>query len=200
MNFFSPNQLFVAIAAALILILHLVYLLRTGKAHLTPLGQGPVACCGDSRENAIREMTVFGGASAFDWGLMYWLIAVRSSGLIQDIAVGYALMRSLSTLQQSVAFIAQARQIKGHATITLKAHLEGCAYTTAASPFWWLYWLGKIPSLKPSIIPIRDWITRIDYLFSKPGTFLLSLISLLLTQHKVRTRLGPTALSEIKPA
>jgi len=198
MNILNEKQLLIAIVAGLILILHLIYLLRSGKAQLAPLGQGPIACCGDNRENAIRESTVFGGASAFDWGLIYWLIALISTGLIRDLALGYALMRTIATGIQTIAFINQARQIKGSQTITLKAHLEGCGYTSAASPFWWLYWLGKISALKPAIIILRDGITRIDYLFSIPGTRFLSFLSFLLTGNKLRTAIGKTAESAMK--
>ena len=196
MIFFSEKQLLIALAAALILIFHLIYLLRTGKAQLTPLGQGTIACCGDSREDAIREMTVFGGASAFDWGIMYWLIALISKGAIKDLAIAYALMRTFATALQTIGFINQARKIKGHETIKLKAHLEGCTYTTTASPLWWLYWLGKINPLKNVIVNIRDWITQLDFFFSIPGLALLNLLSQIFASKNVQSIIGPTAFSQ----
>jgi hypothetical protein len=192
----STNSLWIALLAGVILTMHLIYLLAKEKAELSPFGKGRVACCGDVRENPIREMTIFGGASAFDWGILYWLIGAVSEGLIRDIALGYALMRSLASLTQSVNFAWQARQTEGRNNVELKAHLDGCGYTTAASPFWWLYWLSKLPLVKKTIIPIRDFITRVDYFFSMPGIGLLNLISWLMTRRKVLPRIGRTAVND----
>jgi hypothetical protein len=187
---YPSTNLFLVGFAAIILIIHLVRLLRAGSASAKPFGQGTVACCGDARENNIRQFTVFGGAAAFDFGLLYFLIANFSQGWFAEITIAYAWMRFGASIIQTALFYWQALQVKSKDSIVLKAHLDGCGYTTAASPLWPLYWLGKISFLKRPIIAIRDLITRIDYLFSFPGIMLLNAITLF-SGRRVRPLIGP---------
>jgi hypothetical protein len=176
--------------AGLILFVHLLLLLRNKSAFASPISQGTVACCGDARENNIRQFTVFGGSAAFDFGLLYFFVASFSQGWFAQIILAYAWMRFGASIIQTALFYWQALQVKSKDSIVLKAHLDGCGYTTAASPLWPLYWLGKISVLKHPIIAMRDLITRIDYLFSIPGIMLLNAITLF-SGRRVRPQIGP---------
>jgi len=182
-----------AAIAGLILVLHLFLLLGTRSAFAVPWAQGPSACCGDARENSVRQFTVFGGSAAFDWGLLYWLIAALSSGWLHQLALAYAWMRLWASLIQTLLFLIQAQHVKEPSPVTLKAHLNGCGYTTAASPLWPLYWLSLVSFLRPPINAFRDLLTRIDLVFSLPGILLLNIFTLPLMRKAVRPTLGLVA-------
>lgn len=179
--------------AGAILILHLAILLATRNAQLGPIAQGRYACCGDRRETSIRQLTVFGGASAFDWGLMYWLLGLIAPQPLAALFLGYALMRFIASFVQSISFLAQAFSAPGKGNFTLKSHFDGCGYTTAANPLWSLFWLAKIPTLAPAVNRIRDAITAIDWFFSLPGIMLLNFFTLLIKRSAVLPALGPVA-------
>ncbi len=177
--------------AGLILILHLFLLLGTSAAYTIPFGLGPVACCGDARENSIRLFTVFGGSAAFDWGLPYWLLATLSSGWLAQFALAYAWMRFWASFIQTLLFLIQSLRVNDDRPFTLKAHLNGCGYTTAASPFWPLYWLSYISFIRRPVSALRDLLTRIDWVFSLPGILLLNAFTLLFKHRRVLPLIGP---------
>ena len=182
-----------AALAGLVLVLHLFLLLGTRGAFASPIAAGPLACCGDARENSIRQITIFGGSAAFDFGLLYWLIAALTQGWLAQLALAYAWMRLLASILQTLLFLAQALRVKASEPYTLKAHLNGCGYTTVASPLWPLYWLGYISLLKRPILALRDLITRLDWLLSLPGIALLNLFTLPLKRQPVIPAIGPVA-------
>jgi hypothetical protein len=165
-----------------ILLVHLAILVLTGHAKLGPLGAGRDCRCGDIDEPG-RQLLVFGGAAAFDYGLMFWLIGYISLnvGLVMFayFMLGYAVLRTVTSVLQTLSFFAQTAKAPGTGPFTLKAHLDGCGYTTAISPLWFLYWFQKIPALA-WLVYVRDYaITCVDVFFSIPGLVVLNIWTLI---------------------
>lgn len=185
------NVLHIAQIVGGILLVHLAILVLTGHAKLGPLGEGRDCRCGDINEPG-REFLVFGGAAAFDWGIMYWFFGFVSLGIIPwlgEFFLGYAVLRTLTTVIQTLLFFVQSAKAPGTGPFTLKAHLDGCGYTTAISPFWWLYWLQKIPGWE-AVVNLRDQITRIDCFFSLPGIAVLNIWTLAIKKVATKPTLG----------
>ncbi len=185
MNFPLPPTTAVSLIAGGIVIFHLAYLLITKHAHLIPMGSFEWIECGDVRES-LRGGTIFGGASAFDFGLPEGLVGmfIPMPYWLAILFIGYANMKFWASVIQTVNFIAQSAKasVGKSENFHLKSHLDGCTYTTVLSPLWILFWIQKIPKMG-WVVVIRDVITAIDFVFSIPGIALLNVWTLVV-RHK----------------
>jgi hypothetical protein len=187
MNFPLEPTTAVTFIAGGVLIIHLSYLLITNHASLSPMGTSPTTKCGDKRETT-RGSTIFGGASAFDFGLAYGLagIFLPLPYWLAVLLIGYANMRFWASIIQTLNFAIQSAKAElgqYDKEFYIKAHLDGCGYTTAASPLWILFWIQKIPGFG-WVVAIRDVITAIDFVFSLPGIGLLNVWTLLIRRRR----------------
>lgn len=185
----TPNL--VSLFAGVTLVLHLVVLLVTNHATVFPMGMSPATKCGDKREST-RGSTIFGGASAFDFGLAYGLAGMflPLPGWLAAICIGYANMRFFASLLQTVNFMYQSAKSVGEGNVTLKSHWKGCGYTTAASPLWIIFWIQKIPGMGWVVI-IRDIITTVDFVFSLPAMLVFNVWTLATRRRWTIPQIGP---------
>jgi hypothetical protein len=122
---------------------------------------------------------------AFDFGLAYGLagIFLPLPYWLAVLLIGYANMKFWASVIQTLNFMWQSAAATGDGNVTLKSHWNGCGYTTAASPFWFLFWIQKIPGFG-WVVAIRDVITAIDFVFSLPGIGLLNVWTLLIRRRR----------------
>lgn len=151
----------------------LLWLLKTNKASLNGNGGRPCLACGDNRLD--KTGVVFGGASAFTCGSMYYLLAWLFPQA-QSFLSTYGHFQLILSLIQAVLFLVQAKKITAD-KIRIGAHDGGCGFTTGWGPFWPLFFLGKIKVLAPYVLSIRDFLTVVDLCFSLPLLGALSLIT-----------------------
>lgn len=155
----------------------LIHLLATGRAKLSGnarYGWG----CPDTRVD--KKEWFFGGPAGMTfglgWFLMGWLVPSW-----RPLFVTYGWFQFVLSLAQWLRAMSILFRGYYETEILFKAHLQGCAYTTAWSPFWWLYWVGKIKLFKPLVTELRDMLTRIDCLFSLPGLLILEFLAFVIT-------------------
>lgn len=152
-------------------------LLASGHAVLHPIDEGSgLAGCPDRR--VTKDILVFGGSSAFTFGLQYYLLGMLFEGTLGELFAVYAQFQLILSAIQTITYLLQVPRSE-LSSIRLKAHLQGCGWTTAWSPLWPLYWLGKIPGLG-WLREIRDLLTIADYLVSLPATLMISVLTRLL--------------------
>jgi hypothetical protein len=144
---------------------------------LSAIGGVKVCGCPDKRVN--KSVLVFGGSAGYTFGWYYFVLADLAGKEMGQLFLVYGCMQfALSCLQSLTLFPQLLGQSRG--TLQLKAHLQGCGYTTAWSVFWPLFWLQKIPFLS-WVVLLRDLLTIVDYLASLIPVIVLSVIFGLLT-------------------
>lgn len=174
------------------------YLLISGHASIGRNGDSKTSCCGDKRVK--RGVTVFGGSSAFTfgihWGLLAYLIGLDTRpGML---FASYGLLQFILSCIQTVTYLSQlARYRKANIRVEpLKAHLEGCGFTTAWSPLWPLFWLSKVPALK-GLVVVRDAMTILDWLVSLPFVgFVLNPFALIVGKKIIKPEISHVDIRE----
>lgn len=174
------------VIAALPLFYILLSLLINQQAGFKKNGNLAAVCCGDMR--VYRVFAIFGGASAFTFG-MHWAFIAAMVGpltLVGRIASTYAVMQCMISIVQLFAYsfglYVYKEEFRDEPVIVLKSHLEGCGMTTGWSPFFWLFFLAKLPlpeRVRKFVTLWRDALTYIDYYVSLPGVLVLNIISLI---------------------
>jgi hypothetical protein len=165
----------------------LTYLLKIGKAGFSPVGEVCAAGCVDRR--VLKKIPLFGGAAGFTFGWYYFIFGALSTGALHELFTTYALVRFIFSVVNTVMLLAQLPELtKGD--LYVKAHLQGCGFTSAWSVFWPLYWLGKLPHLG-WLERVRDGLTALDFAASVPSIWLLSLF----TRLRFGVRLVPRLTS-----
>jgi hypothetical protein len=168
--------------AALITLLYIIggfvsimgFVVKKKHAKIEPIHSGSCHVgCPDIR--VIKDGFVFGGAAAFTLGLGYFLLFLMFR---LPILGYYGVFQFCLTLIQIVTLFLQIPHLVEQNElpyILIKAHLQGCGYTTAWSILWPIYWLQKIPGLS-GLVVVRDILTRIDYMSSLPILLLISIM------------------------
>jgi len=149
-------------------------------------GNIAAVCCGDMR--VYRVFTIFGGASSFTFG-WHWAIIAYLVGLETfwgQWFAGYAVLQFVLTIFQILLFsngiYVNSEDFEGEPVVVIKSHLEGCGMTTGWSPFFWLFFVAKLPlpeGVRRFITLWRDLLMYIDYVVLLPGMIILNVISLL---------------------
>lgn len=136
--------------------------------HVNP-GTGDAGCY-DGR--VYTDVEVFGGAAGFTFGIHYFVASFISlslgNDLLSEFLGAYGMLNLILSVAQVPLYLVQAGKTPTFSGM-LKAHLDGCGWTTACSIFWPLFWLPKIPMigryLKWTVL-LRDLITIIDFAVS----------------------------------
>jgi len=197
------SEIFVAaipyfLVAFLPFVVIVAYLLISGHASMGRNGDSKTSCCGDNRVK--RGVTGFGGSSAFTigihWGLLAYLIGLDTR--LGMLFASYALLQFIVSCIQTVTYLFQlAKYRKANIRIEpLKAHLEGCGFTTAWSLMWPLFWLSKIPKFR-GLVLLRDLFTIFDLMVSLPFViFVLNPLSLIVGKKIVKPGISHVDIRE----
>ncbi len=151
----------------------IMWLLIKGHANHLPLGETGHAGCPDRR---VRKcVVVLGGSAGFTFGLQYFLLAGLASNHGHALFLTYGKLQAFLSVFNTVVYFVQLRKT-ALSVVPLKAHMQGCGFTTAWSPLWPAYWLGQVPGLK-WLHWLRDGLTLLDYLSSFFPLMLISLFT-----------------------
>ena len=166
----------------------LVWLVVTGHAKFSGVGRAEHAGCVDKRVQ--KKIFVLGGSAGFTFGLQWTFLAgcllnpalmkfIEQYGFSCQRWVGFcktfAYVQVALSGANTLLYLAQISRIpRGH--FPFKAHLQGCGFTTAWSPFWPLFWISKLPLFSWLGFP-RDFLTVVNYFFSLPATIALLLLT-----------------------
>ncbi len=150
----------------------LMWLLING--HANGFKQGEAGCTGCPDRRVRKAALSFGGSAGLTFGWHYFAVAyILQPGHTQNFCLAYAKLHFWLSAFNALSLLVQMKVVP-EGVVPVKAHLQGCGFTTAWSPLWPLFWLGKIfPS--QNIIVIRDLVTRVDWVVSLPAMGLLSI-------------------------
>jgi hypothetical protein len=146
----------------------ILYLVLKRQAVFTPVNPGTGdSGCFDAR--VYTDINVFGGAAGFTFGWHYFLAAWMAWYFdyeqLSELFRTYGLLNLiLSTIQVKLYFMQAGKTPTFNGL--LKAHLDGCGWTTALSVLWPLFWLPRIFIIGWFFgwtILLRDLITVIDF-------------------------------------
>lgn len=145
--------------------------------------------CGDGR--VYKQYVVFGGASAFSFGLLYTVLSRITTGAWSEFFRAYALFQILLSIGQFVWFMVQVQNKRPTWIVGLKSHLNQCGFTTGWSPFWPIFFLSNVRFLKPVVATLRDALTVINWVESLPAMIIITLLTKLLVGQWTVSSIGP---------
>lgn len=166
----------------------LMWLLISG--HANGFRQGDAGCTGCPDRRVKKAVLSFGGSAGLTFGWHYVVVAyMLPPGHVQNFFWAYGQLHFWLSAFNAVSLLAQLRAAPV-GVVPVKAHLQGCGFTTAWSPLWPLFWLGKIyPSKK--ILVVRDLITRFDWVVSLPAMAALSVIARVYMRRWLKPVIAP---------
>ena len=166
----------------------LMWLLITG--HANGLRSGEAGCTGCPDRRVKKAALSFGGSAGLTFGWHYLIVAyMLLPGHLRNFFLAYGYLQFWLSTFNALSLLAQIRFVPV-GVVHVKAHLQGCGFTTAWSPFWPLFWLGKVFPNK-TILWLRDIITKVDWLVSLPAIGVLSILTYLLASRLLKPVVSP---------
>lgn len=152
------------------------HLLFTRRASFAKSSNAPYrAQCVDARIPADeKRYLILGGQTGLSSGLIYFGLAKLARPVwLKSLFTAYGKLHVTLLCIQLPWLLRQIAQDKPSEKISIRIHNHGCGHATAASPFWWLYWL---PGWRGVTI-WRDRLMIIDLIQSLPTHLLIHMLS-----------------------